>query len=68
VCRLAAKEQKRKKNETKRHARKKMVAHDALEKHHSVQAREGLPLESSPSNEEEEEDDDDDDDDDERRV
>ena len=59
--RLAAEEQKRKKDEAKRWARKKMVAHDLLEKRRRAQAREGLPLESSPSTEEEEDDDDDDD-------
>jgi hypothetical protein len=60
VRRLAVKEQKRKKDEAKRWARKKMVARDALEKRSRVQAREGLPLESSPSIEDEEDDDDDD--------
>jgi hypothetical protein len=61
VRRLAAEEQKRKKDEAKRWARKKMVARDLLEKCRRAQAREGLPLESSPSTKEEEDDDDDDD-------
>jgi hypothetical protein len=36
-----------------------MLAHDALEKRHRAQAREGLPLEASPSMEEDDDDDDD---------
>jgi hypothetical protein len=58
---LAAKEQKQKKDEAKRRARKKMVAHDVMETCCRVQAREGLPLESSPKTEVEEDDDNDDD-------
>jgi hypothetical protein len=58
---LAAEEQKRKKDEAKRRAHKKMVAQDLLEKHRRAQAREGVSLESSPSTEEEEDDDDEDD-------
>jgi hypothetical protein len=61
MCRLVAEEQKRKKDEVKRRAHKKMAACYALERHHRTRAREGLPLESSPSSEEEEDDDDDDD-------
>ena len=55
VRRLAAE----KKDKEKKRACKKMLAHDALEKRHRAQAREGLPLEASPSIEEEEDDDDD---------
>jgi hypothetical protein len=62
VRRLAAEEQKRKKDEAKRWAHRKMVALDALEKHRRAQAREGLPLKSSPSTKEDDDDDDDDDD------
>jgi hypothetical protein len=62
VRRLAAKEQKRKKDEVNRRARKKMVARHVLEKRRRTQAREGLSLESSPRSEEEEDDNDDDDD------
>jgi hypothetical protein len=55
-----AEEQKQKKDEAKRRAHKKRVARDSLEKRRRAQAREGLPLKSSPSTEEEEDDDDDD--------
>jgi hypothetical protein len=58
---LATEEQKRKKDNAKRRARKKMVVHDLLEKRHRAQAREGLSLESSPGTEEEKDKDDDDD-------
>jgi hypothetical protein len=56
--RLVAKE-KKKKDEEKKRARKKMLARDSLEKRCRALAREGLPLEASPSTEEEEDDDDD---------
>jgi hypothetical protein len=58
VRRLAAEEKKRKKDEVKKRAHKRMVARDLLEKHRRAQAREGLPLEASLSTEEEEDDDD----------
>lgn len=47
--RLYAKQQKRKKDEEKKRAHKKILARDALEKRHRVRAREGIPLEASPS-------------------
>jgi organic radical activating enzyme len=53
-------EKKRKKDEAKKRACKRMVARDSLKKRSRAQAREGLPLEASPSTEEEEDDDDDD--------
>jgi hypothetical protein len=56
---LAAEEKKRKKDEAKKQAGKKMVAHDSLEKRCRAQAREGLPLEASLSSEEEDDDDND---------
>jgi hypothetical protein len=49
---LAAEEKKRKKDKEKKRARKKMLARDSLEKRHRARAREGLPLEASPSTEE----------------
>jgi hypothetical protein len=55
VHRLAAEEKKRKDEEKKR-ARKKMLARDSLEKRHRARARDGLPLEASPSTEEEDDD------------
>jgi DNA-directed RNA polymerase delta subunit len=58
ALRLVAQE-KKKKDEEKKRAHKKMLAHDALEKRHRAQAREGLPLEASPSMEEDDDDDDD---------
>jgi hypothetical protein len=61
VCRLAAEEKKRKKDEAKKQARKRMVARDSLEKQRRAQARDRISLEASPSTEEEEENDDDDD-------
>jgi hypothetical protein len=42
----------------KKRSRKRMVACDSLEKRRRAQAREGLPLEASPSTEEEDDDDD----------
>jgi hypothetical protein len=59
VRRLAVEEKKRKMDEEKKGARKKILANDSLEKRHRAQAREGLPLEASPSTEDEEDDDDD---------
>lgn len=50
VHRLATQE-KKKKDEKKTRACQKMLASDALEKRHRVQARDGLPLEASPSTE-----------------
>jgi hypothetical protein len=44
---LAAEEKK--KDEEKKRAHKKILARDALEKRHRVRAREGIPLEASPS-------------------
>jgi hypothetical protein len=58
VRRLVAEEKKQKKDEAKKWAHKRMLARDLLEKHRRAQAREGLPLEDSPSTEEEEDDDD----------
>jgi hypothetical protein len=57
VRQLAAEEKKRKKDEAKKQAHKRMVARDSLEKSRRAQAREGLPLEASPSTEEEDDDD-----------
>lgn len=57
--RQLAVEEKKKKDADKKRARKKMLVHDALEKRRKAQAREGLPLEASPSTEEEDYDDDD---------
>jgi hypothetical protein len=57
---LAAEEKKKKKkDEEKKWACKKMLARNALEKCRRAQAREGLPLEASPSTEEDDNDDDD---------
>jgi hypothetical protein len=53
VRRLTIEENKRKKDEAKKRAHKRMVARDSLEKHNRAQAREGLPLEASPSTEDE---------------
>lgn len=41
--------QKKKKDVDKKRSRKKIVAHDVLEKRCRAQEREGLPLEASPS-------------------
>jgi hypothetical protein len=46
---LAAVEKKKKKDADKKWSRHKMVARDALVKCRRAQAREGLPLEASPS-------------------
>jgi hypothetical protein len=54
---LAA-EEKKKKDADKKRARKKMLAHDALEKRHRAQTWEGIPLEASPSTEDDDDDDD----------
>jgi hypothetical protein len=43
----------------KRPHKKSLLAHDALEKRRRAQAREGLPLEGSPSKEDDDDDDDD---------
>jgi hypothetical protein len=59
VRRLEAEEKKRKNDEEKKRAWKKMLACDSLEKCHRAYEREGLPLEASPSTEDEEDDDDD---------
>jgi hypothetical protein len=48
TCRLAIEQQKKKDKEKKR-IHEKRAAHDALERHHRAQEREGLPLEASPS-------------------
>jgi hypothetical protein len=55
--RLAVEDKKKKKDAHKKRAYKKMLACDALEKHRRAQAREGLPLEASPSTEENDDDD-----------
>jgi hypothetical protein len=57
VCRLEA--EAKKKDEEKKRACKKMLARNSLEKRCRSRAREGLPLEASPSTKEEEGDDDD---------
>jgi hypothetical protein len=50
-ARRLATQEKKKKDEKKMRACQKMLASDALEKRHRVQARDGLPLEASPSTE-----------------
>jgi hypothetical protein len=55
---LDAKEKKRK-DADKKWARQKRVTHDALDKRHRAQAREGLLLEPSPSSQEDDDDSDD---------
>jgi hypothetical protein len=62
--RLAAEKDKEKKDAEKARARERMRAREALEKHHRRQARDGLPLESSPDTPDDDDDDDDDDEDD----
>lgn len=42
-------EQQKKKDKEKKRIHEKRAAHDALERHHRAQEREGLPLEASPS-------------------
>lgn len=59
--RLAAEEQKQKKDAEKARAREKMRARGDLEKRHRIQEREGLPREASPDSPDEDDDDDDDD-------
>jgi hypothetical protein len=65
VRRLAAEKEKEKKDAEKARARERMRARDALEKRRRRQARDGLPLESSPETPDDDDDDNDDDDDDE---
>jgi hypothetical protein len=60
--RLAAEKEKEKKDAEKAWAREKMRAREALEKHRWRQARDGLPLESSPDTPDDDDDDDEDDD------
>jgi hypothetical protein len=62
--RLAAEKVKEKKDAEKARARERMLAREALEKHHRRQARNGLPRESSPETPDDDDDDDDDDDED----
>jgi hypothetical protein len=62
--RLATEKDKEKKNAEKARARERMRAREALEKRRRRQAREGLPLESSPDTPDDDDDDDDDDDED----
>jgi hypothetical protein len=57
--RLAAEKDKEKKDAEKARARERMQAREALEKHRRRQAREGLPLESSPDTPDDDDDDDD---------
>jgi hypothetical protein len=59
VRRLAAEKEKEKKDAEKAQARERMRARDALEKRRRRQARDGLPLESSPETPDEDDDDDD---------
>jgi hypothetical protein len=54
---LAVEDKKKKKDAHKKRAYKKMLACDALEKCRRAHAREGLPLEASPSTEENDDDD-----------
>jgi hypothetical protein len=63
VRRLAAEKEKEKKDAEKARARERMRARDALEKRCRRQARDGLPLESSPETPDNDDDDDDDDND-----
>jgi hypothetical protein len=62
--RLAAEKEKEKKDTEKARARERMRAREALEKRRRRQARDGLPLESSPETPDDYDDDDDDDDED----
>jgi hypothetical protein len=64
VRRLAAEKEKEKKDAEKARARERMQAQEALEKRRRRQARDGLPLESSPETPDDDEEDDDDDDED----
>jgi hypothetical protein len=64
ACRLAAEKDKEKKDAEKARAHETMRAREALEKHSRRQARDGLPLESSPDTPNDNDDDDDDDEDD----
>jgi hypothetical protein len=61
--RLAAEKEKEKKDAEKARAHERMLAQEALEKHHRRQARDGLLRESSPETPDYDDDDDDDDDD-----
>jgi hypothetical protein len=63
VRRLAAEKEKEKKDAEKAQARERMRAREALEKRRRRQARDGLPLESSPETPDDDDDDDDEDDD-----
>lgn len=49
VRRLAAEEKKKKKDVDKKRTHQKRATHNILEKHRRAQAREGMPLEPSPS-------------------
>jgi hypothetical protein len=60
--RLAAENDKEKKDAEKARVRERMRAREALEKRRRRQAREGLPLESSPDTPDDDDDDDEDDD------
>jgi hypothetical protein len=62
--RLAAERDKEKKDAEKARARERMRAREALKKRRRRQARDGLPLESSPDTLDDDDDDDDDDDED----
>jgi hypothetical protein len=62
--RVAAEEEKRKKDAEKARARERMRARDALEKRRRRQERDGLPREPSPKTPDDADDDDDDEDDD----
>jgi hypothetical protein len=64
ACRLAAEKDKERKDTEKVRARERMQAREALEKCRQRQARDGLPLESSPDTPDDDDDDDDDDEDD----
>jgi hypothetical protein len=64
MCRLSAEKDKEKKDAEKARARERMRAREALEKRRRRQARDGLPLESSPDTPDDDDDDDDDEDDD----
>jgi hypothetical protein len=64
VRRLSAEKDKEKKDAEKARARERMRAREALEKRRRRQARDGLPLESSPDTPDDDDDDDDDEDDD----
>jgi hypothetical protein len=68
VRRLVAEKEKEKKDAEKARARERMRAREALEKSRRRQARDGLPLESSPETPDDDDDDDDDDDEDDDMV